>query len=155
MPKESAGLLLYRLINGQPEFLLVHPGGPFWKNKDAKSWTIPKGEIEPGEEPLAAAQREFAEELGFTAAGPFMPLTPARQKAGKLVRAWVAQGDCDPAQTKSNTFTIEWPPHSGRQQEFSEVDRSAFFTLAEAKEKINAALVPLLEEAAAKICSRP
>ena len=132
------------------EFLLVHPGGPFWKNKDAGAWTIPKGEIQSGEAPLAAAQREFAEEMGFLPQGEFLPLTPVKQKAGKLIHAWAVAGDCDTLTFKSNTFTIEWPPRSGRRQEFPEIDRAAFFNLAKAKEKINPAQLKLLEELAAK-----
>lgn len=146
MPKISAGLLLYRIRNGAPEFLLVHPGGPFWKNKDAGAWTIPKGEIAEGEGPLAAAIREFEEELGFKPNGPFRELTPIKQKGGKVVHAWAFEGDCDPTQIKSNTFTMEWPPHSNRQTEFPEVDRAEFFSLENAKARINPAQVPLLEE---------
>jgi len=150
MPKESAGLLMYRRRDGELEFLLVHPGGPFWKNKDAGVWTIPKGEIDPGEDPLAAAQREFREELGFEAKGPFVELTRIQQKAGKIVHAWAFEGDCDPSQIKSNTFTLEWPPRSGRKVEFPEVDRAEFFGLEEAKRRINAAQIPLLEELISK-----
>ena len=148
MPKESAGLLLYRLRNHALECLLVHPGGPFWKNKHAGAWTIPKGEIRSGEDPLAAAQREFAEELGFTPTNHFLPLTPVKQKAGKIIRAWAVEGDCDPNAFKSNTFELEWPPRSGHRQEFPEVDQAAFFGLAEAKQKINPAQVPFLDELA-------
>ena len=139
---------MYRVRNGQVEFLLVHPGGPFWKNKDAGAWSIPKGELQAGEDPLEAAKREFAEELGFVPQGAFLPLNPVRQKAGKLVRAWAFEGDCDPASCKSNTFTIEWPPRSGRMQEFAEIDRAAFFSPEQAKEKINSAQVELLEQVA-------
>ncbi len=145
MPKQSAGLLMYRVRNGRPEFLLVHPGGPFWKKKDAGAWTIPKGEIEPGEDALQSAQREFAEELGFKPQGDFIALPAVKQKSGKLVLAWAFQGDCDPASCKSNTFSLEWPPRSGRIQEFPEIDRAGFFAASEAREKINPAQVPLLE----------
>ena len=155
MPKISAGLLMYRLRENEPEFLLVHPGGPFFKNKDAGAWSIPKGETKPGEDPLAAAKREFEEELGFPAEGTFLELTPVQQKGGKIVRAWAFAGDCDPAQIRSNTFTIEWPPHSGKQEEFPEIDRAAFFKLEPAKEKINAAQAALLDEAAQKIKREP
>jgi len=146
MPKISAGLLLYRIRDGAPEFLLVHPGGPFWKNKDDGAWSIPKGEIGDNEEPLAAAIREFEEELGFKPSGPFIELTPIKQKAGKLVHAWAFEGNCDPSQIKSNTFSMEWPPKSGKQAEFPEVDRAEFLKLEAAKEKINQAQIPLLEE---------
>ena len=150
MAKESAGLLLYRVRNGELQFLLAHPGGPLWENKEAGVWTIPKGELAPGEEPLLAAQREFQEELGVKPEGPFMALTPVKQKSGKTVHAWAFEGDCDPAQCKSNTFKMEWPPHSGRQQEFPEVDRVEFFALEQAKTKINPAQVKFLEEVVAK-----
>jgi predicted NUDIX family NTP pyrophosphohydrolase len=128
------------------QFLLVHPGGPFWKNKKDGAWTIPKGELTEGEEPVAAAIREFEEELGFKPTGPFIELTPIKQKAGKVVRAWGFEGDCEPSQIKSNTFTMEWPPRSGKQAEFLEVDRAGFFNLEDAKAKINPAQIPLLEE---------
>ncbi len=146
MTRQSAGLLLYRRKESGLEFLLVHPGGPFWKNKDAGAWTIPKGEIQPGETPLACAQREFAEELGFLPQGEFIPLTPVKQKGGKLILAWAVQGDCDPAAINSNTFTLEWPPRSGKLQEFPEIDRASFFTLDAARQKINPAQINLLEE---------
>jgi predicted NUDIX family NTP pyrophosphohydrolase len=146
MPKTSAGLLLYRVRAGVLEFLLAHPGGPFWKNKDAGAWTIPKGEIAENEAPLAAAIREFQEELGFKPSQPFIELTPIKQKGGKVVHAWAFEGDCDPTQIKSNTFSMEWPPRSGKQAEFPEVDRAEFFNLEEAKTKINSAQIPFLEE---------
>jgi len=144
---------MYRLREGLLEFLLVHPGGPFWKNKDAGAWTIPKGELLPGEEPLAAAKREFHEELGLTPEGRFIELTPITQKGGKLVHAWAFEGDCDPSQISSNSFTMEWPPHSGRISTFPEVDRAVFFNLAEARKKINSAQVALLEELTEKLAS--
>jgi predicted NUDIX family NTP pyrophosphohydrolase len=137
---------MFRRCEGVLQFLLVHPGGPFWKKKEAGAWTIPKGEIEPGEDPLSAAQREFEEELGFKAEGRFIELTPVRQKSGKLVHAWAVEGDCNPTAIKSNTFQVEWPPRSGRLQEFPEVDKAGFFTLEAARERINPAQVALLEE---------
>ena len=137
---------MYRLKNGKLEFLLVHPGGPFWKNKQAGVWSIPKGEINPSEDALATAQREFAEELGTKPTGHFTELTPIRQKGGKVVRAWAVEGDFDPAFFKSNTFQMEWPPRSGKLQEFPEIDQAAFFPFDQAKEMINPAQVPLLEE---------
>jgi len=151
MPLESAGLLMFRIRQNEPEFLLVHPGGPYWKTKDQGAWSIPKGEIQPGEEALETARREFAEELGFIPEGSFIRLTPIRQKAGKLVRAWAFEGDCDAANTKSNIFQIEWPPRSGRMQTFPEVDQAAFFRLEEAEQRINQAQLPLLHELRAKL----
>lgn len=150
MPKVSAGLLLYRVREGELEFLLAHPGGPFWKDRDAGVWTIPKGEIEEGENPLAAAQREFEEEIGFRPTGNFIELTPIRQKSGKIVHAWALESDCDTAGIKSNSFQMEWPPKSGRFQNFPEVDRAGFFRMSEARQKINPAQIPLLEELARK-----
>jgi len=137
MAKQSAGVLLYRLRDATPEVFLVHPGGPFWAKKDAGAWSIPKGEAEAGEDLLACAQREFAEETGFALAGPFQPLAPIRQSGGKVVHAWALEGDCDTAAVKSNTFDLEWPPRSGRVQAFPEIDRAGWFGLAAAREKIN------------------
>lgn len=145
MSKLSAGLLLYRKRDGQLELLLVHPGGPFWKNKDDGAWSIPKGEIEKGEDALQAAQREFAEETGYAAHGPFLPLGEVRLRSGKNVAAWGVEGDLDPAAIVSNTFRLEWPPRSGRLSEFPEVDRAAFFDLSCAKKKIHAGQAVLIE----------
>ena len=142
---------MYRKCDGALEFLLAHPGGPFFKGKDAGAWTIPKGEVEEGEDPLAAAKREFEEELGLKPAGTFLELTPVKQKGGKIVRAWAVDGDCNTLQIKSNTFTIEWPPRSGHTSEFPEVDKAAFFSLEGAKQKINPAQIPLLEELRTKL----
>jgi predicted NUDIX family NTP pyrophosphohydrolase len=137
---------MYRVREAELEFLLVHPGGPLWGGKDAGIWSIPKGEIHPGEDLLEAAKREFEEELGFRADGPFIQLSPIKQKSGKIVRAWAFAGDCDPGSIRSNTFSMEWPPHSGRAATFPEVDRTEFFSLDQAKPKINPAQVALLEE---------
>jgi predicted NUDIX family NTP pyrophosphohydrolase len=142
----SAGLLMYRIRGGAMEVLLAHPGGPFFKNKDDGAWTIPKGEVEKDEDLLATAMREFTEETGIVPAGPFLPLMPIRQKGGKIVHAWGFEGDCDPATIVSNTFTMEWPPKTGRMVEFPEVDRTRFFVVAEAKRKIKEAQIPLIEE---------
>jgi len=117
----------------------VHPGGPFWAKKDEGAWSIPKGELAAGEEPLAAAQREFEEETGCRAQGPFIPLTPITQRGGKLVQAWAVKGDCDPAQLRSNLFSLEWPPKSGKRQQFPEVDRAEWFPVPAALRKINPA----------------
>jgi predicted NUDIX family NTP pyrophosphohydrolase len=151
VPKISAGLLMYRLCEGGLEFLLVHPGGPFWKNKDHGAWTIPKGELQEGEDPFACARREFAEELNLNPEGQFIELTPIQQKGGKIVHAWAFEGNCDPARIKSNLAKIEWPPASGRFQSFPEVDKAAFFTPKEARNKINAAQVALLDELERKL----
>ena len=136
MAKRSAGLLLYRRTAGGIEVLLVHPGGPFWARKDDGAWSIPKGEFEDGENPLDAAKREFEEETGTYPIGEFEPLQPVRQSGGKVIYAWAVQGSFDPAGLKSNTFSMEWPPRSGRQAEFPEVDRAEWFVLEEAKRKI-------------------
>ena len=146
MAKTSAGLLMYHIRGGAIEVLLVHPGGPFWRKKDEGAWSIPKGEVESGEELLATARREFHEELGLEAAGNFIPLTPIRQKGGKVVHAWAFEGDCDPAAIRGNTFTMEWPPKSGRAMEFPEVDKAAFFDLEAARRKINPAQAALLDQ---------
>ena len=146
MPRVSAGLLMYRIQDGKLQVLLAHPGGPFFKNKDEGAWTIPKGEIEPGEDLLEAAKREFEEETGVTPTGPFTALTPIRQKGGKVVHAWAFKGDCDPAEIVSNTFCIEWPPRSGRLMDFPEIDRAEFFDLAVASRKIKAAQTALIDE---------
>ncbi|MGE0116926.1 MAG: NUDIX domain-containing protein [Dongiaceae bacterium] len=145
MPKQSAGLLLYRRRDGLQVFL-VHPGGPFWAGKDAHAWSIPKGEIAEGEDPLQAARREFAEETGLAVDGRFLPLTPRRQPGGKIVHAWAVEADCDPAAVRSNSFALEWPPRSGRMQEFPEIDRAAWFPLAVAREKIHKGQAALLDE---------
>ena len=127
------------------EVMLVHPGGPFWMKKDAGAWSLPKGEVGSGEDPLKAAKREFEEETGVHPQGELLPLPEVAQKGGKIVRAWAFEGDCDPASIKSNTFTMEWPPRSGKKQEFPEIDRAAFLTLEEARIKINPAQVPLID----------
>ena len=144
VPKQSAGLLVYRARGDALDVFLVHPGGPFWARKDAGAWTIPKGEFGPDEEPLAAAQREFLEETGFTVPGPFASLGQVRQAGGKVIHAFAAKADVDPAAIVSNTFRLEWPPRSGRFAEYPEVDRAGWFSLAEAAEKINPAQAELL-----------
>ena len=144
--RQSAGILLYRWTTGSLEVFLVHPGGPFWKNKEVGSWTIPKGEFENEEPALDAAIREFREESGFPLKGHFQPLSPVRQKGGKRIFAWALPGDLDPAAITSNTFELEWPRHSGKQQTFPEVDKGGWFTLAAAREIINPAQIALLEE---------
>jgi len=142
----SAGILLYRLHSGAPEVFLVHPGGPFWARKDAGAWSIPKGEYAPGADALEAARREFLEETGSPIAGDFSALTPLKQPSGKTVHAWAVEGDIDAATMVSNLFSMEWPPRSGRQQQFPEVDRGACVTLPAARDKILAGQRALLEE---------
>jgi len=138
--------LLFRDRLGDLEVLLVHPGGPFWANKDDGAWSIPKGEFDDDEDPLDAARREFEEETGSPPVGDVIPLQPLRQSGGKLVYAWAMRGDFDPATLKSNTFSMEWPPKSGRQQDFPEVDRAAWFPIEEAGLKILKGQAPLLRQ---------
>jgi len=145
---------MYRVKDGNLEVLLVHPGGPFWQKKDDGAWTIVKGEVEPGESATVTAIREFEEETGIKPAGPFLELTPVRQKGGKIVQAWAFVGDCDPQEVHSNTFSMEWPPGSGRKQDFPEIDRAAFFSIEEAKRKINPAQIPLLDEVARTVTKK-
>jgi predicted NUDIX family NTP pyrophosphohydrolase len=146
MSKKSAGLLIFRETVAGVEVLLVHPGGPFWARKDDGSWSIPKGEFADDEEPLAAAKREFEEEMGTPPVGDFIPLDPVRQPSGKLVLAWAVRSDFDPSSLRSNTFSMEWPPKSGRQQEFPEVDRAAWFEVESARPKILKGQVPFLDQ---------
>lgn len=143
----SAGLLVYRVREGRLWVFLVHPGGPFWAKKDLGAWSIPKGELDEGEDALAAARREFTEETGQTVAGEFRELTACRQKGGKTVLAWAVEGEAD-EHVVSNTFEMEWPPKSGRRQSFPEVDRGAWFALDEARQRINPGQLPLLDELA-------
>jgi predicted NUDIX family NTP pyrophosphohydrolase len=156
--KQSAGILLYRLTPAEapvqapaPEVFLVHPGGPFWKNKDAGIWTIPKGEFTDDEPALDAAIREFREETGVHLKGHFQPLNPIRQKGGKRVYAWAIAGDLDPAKLVSNTFELEWPPRSGRMQTFPEVDKGSWYTIEAARALINPAQIAFLDELANQI----
>jgi len=149
MARRSAGLLMFRRrssgLDGL-ELLLIHPGGPFWSNKDLGAWSIPKGEYDDSEEPLAAAQREFGEETGWVATPPFLPLGSVKQRGGKVVSAWAFEGDGDPATLVSNTFEMQWPPRSGRLQTFPEVDRASWFAPAEARRRIIESQVAFLDE---------
>lgn len=149
--KQSAGILLYRIRDARLEIFLVHPGGPFWAKKDAGAWSIPKGEFADGEDPLAAAQREFAEETGWAIKGIFTELTPIKQPGGKRVYAWAVAGDCDAQGIKSDLFTMEWPPRSGQRRQFPEVDRAGWFDLKTAMEKILKGQAPLIEELRQKV----
>lgn len=145
MPKLSAGILLYRSGPRGLEVLLAHPGGPLYAKKDQGAWTIPKGEPEPGEGLLDVARREFAEEMGFAAEGPALPLGQVRQKGGKVVHAWAVRGDADPRALRSNTFELEWPPRSGVRREFPEVDRAEWLGLDEARRRIREAQAAFLD----------
>lgn len=149
--RKSAGLLLYRRRQ-ELEVFLVHPGGPYWKNKEAGAWTIPKGEFTDEEDPLSAAKREFGEETGSPSPnGNYIELTPVKQKAGKLIYAWAVEGDIDAANITSNTYRQEWPYKSGKWQTFPEVDKAAWFSIAEAKEMINPAQAMMVEELEGKL----
>ncbi len=144
--KQSAGLLMYRVVAQRLQVLLVHPGGPYFANKDLGSWTVPKGEVAPDEDLFATALREFQEETGIRPNGPFLTLSPIKQKGGKVVHVWAFKGDCDPSKLESNTFQMEWPPKSGHMVEFPEIDQAQFFDLETAAQKIIPAQIPLLEE---------
>jgi len=155
MPKHSAGILLYKKENGQFQVFLVHPGGPFWAKKDRHVWSIPKGLLEPGEDAWHAAIREFKEETGFEI-HPVKPLAlaPVKLKSGKIVNAWAVEGQVDAGRLKSNTFELEWPPHSGRLQAFPEIDKGAWFDCATAKEKINAQQAHFIDELRDKLSKK-
>jgi predicted NUDIX family NTP pyrophosphohydrolase len=145
VPRKSAGLLLYRFQGGELQVFLVHPGGPFWARKDTGAWSIPKGEFDD-EDPLMAARRELFEETGAKVDGEFLALKPVTQKNGKVVHAWAVEADIDAEKIHSNTFEMEWPPRSGRKQEFPEVDRAAWFSVDVGMEKINPAQAGLIRE---------
>lgn len=150
----SAGILLFRFRGGALEVFLVHPGGPYWRNKDAGAWSIPKGLLEPGDDALAAAKREFLEETGTAPNGEFIALLPLRQRSGKIVHAWAVEGDIDAASVVSNAFSMEWPPRSGTMQQFPEVDRGGWFTLDAAREKILPGQRGFLEQLQAIVAER-
>jgi predicted NUDIX family NTP pyrophosphohydrolase len=143
--KRSAGILIYRRDAAGIDVLLAHPGGPIFRRRDAGAWTIPKGEIEQDEEPLAAARRELREETGFSVEGPFVDLGTVKQKSGKIVHAFAVEATVDPTELTSSTFRMEWPPRTGKFEEFPEVDRSAYFSLDSAREKLNAAQAEFLD----------
>jgi predicted NUDIX family NTP pyrophosphohydrolase len=151
MPKQSAGILLYRFSSNQLEFFLVHPGGPFFAKKDAGAWSIPKGEFTGEENPLDAAKREFREELGIAPSGRFIELIPVKQRSGKIVYAWALEGDIDPERVVSNTFELEWPPKSGKKQHFPEIDKGEWFGITAVKQKINKAQAALVVEVVKKL----
>jgi predicted NUDIX family NTP pyrophosphohydrolase len=143
--KESAGLLLFKQHGGRTEVLLGHPGGPFWMGRHDGAWTIPKGGIHAGEDPLQTAVREFVEETGFEPVGPFIPLGWITQRSGKIVHAWAFEGDCDPTCLKSAMTTAEWPPRSGKHIDIPEIDRVEFFSIEDARKAINVAQAELLD----------
>ncbi len=145
MPKQAAGILLYRRGRAGLEVLLAHPGGPLWARKDAAAWTLPKGQFTDGEMPLDAAKREFEEEMGTAPPGDFQPLGTIKQPSGKIIHAWAAEADFDVSTVKSNLFTMEWPPRSGRNGDFPEVDRAGWFSIEEARVKIIKGQAPFLE----------
>jgi len=155
MAKHSAGLLMFRRRGPHVDVFLVHPGGPFWAKRDAGAWSIPKGEYTEGEDPLSAARREFEEETGVRPQGPLIPLSELRQPGGKTVKAWAVEGDCDPAKLRSNVFSMEWPPKSGKRQEFPEVDRGDWFSLEAARNKILKGQVGFLDELASVLSPEP
>ncbi|MCD8739212.1 NUDIX domain-containing protein [Mucilaginibacter roseus] len=145
MPQQSAGILLYKMLNNEPMIFLVHPGGPFWKNKDKGAWSIPKGELDPDEDTLMAAQREFEEETGQKIHGEFTPLPPVKQRSGKIVNAWAVEGDVDVNNIVSNTFALPWPPKSSKTIIIPEVDKGDFFTVDDARVYINPGQIPLID----------
>jgi predicted NUDIX family NTP pyrophosphohydrolase len=149
--KFSAGLLMFKSCDGQVRVLLVHPGGPFWKKKDEGAWSIPKGECDQAEDPLDAAKREFEEETGIKPHGDFVALDQIKQPSGKVIIAWAFEGDCSPSEIRSNTFSMEWPPHSGLQQEFPEVDRADWFTLSDAQKRIVKGQIGFLDRLVARL----
>jgi predicted NUDIX family NTP pyrophosphohydrolase len=155
MAETSAGILMFRRKAGSLQVLLVHPGGPFWSKKDLGAWSVPKGERRSGEEPQAAALREFEEELGSPVQGHLISLRPVRQKGGKEVLAWAVDGNLDTSKVRSNEFEMEWPPKSGKRQRFPEIDRAEWFDLDVAAKKINPAQVAFLDELAAKLAGEP
>ena len=155
MAEYSAGILLYRLRGGALEVLLIHPGGPYWRSKDAGAWMIPKGGINPGETAAAAAAREFEEELGMRAPADPEPLCRIRQAGGKWVDVFAVEGDFDPARIESTLFEMEWPPRSGQMQSFPEADRAEWFTLAAAREKMLASQQPTLDALEARLAGLP
>jgi predicted NUDIX family NTP pyrophosphohydrolase len=155
LSKKSAGLLIFREVSGRIEVMLVHPGGPFWENKDDGSWSIPKGELEEGEDPQTAARRELEEETGFAPGEEMISLEPIRQPSGKIVFAWAMKGNFDPARLKSNTFAMEWPPKSGQKVDFPEIDRAGWFTFDAARRKIMEGQVGFLDQLQVKLENSP
>ena len=154
MAKRSAGLLLYRKVNGAIEVFLVHPGGPFWAKKDDGAWSLPKGEYSEGEDPLLAARREFEEETSIVVDGDFLPLGDTRQPGGKIVIAWAIERDVDPSVVKSNLFSMEWPPRSGKMREFPEIDKGGWFSVPKARIKLLKGQVVFVDRLLAKLGMR-
>lgn len=154
MANQSAGILLYRMKTNGLEVFLVHPGGPFWQKKDLGAWSIPKGEFTTGEEALIAAKREFEEETGTRLTGDFIELTPIKQKAGKMIYAWAVEGDINASEISSNTFSMEWPPKSGKLKQFFEIDKAEWFKVEDAQQKINPAQAAFITELSTKLESK-
>lgn len=154
MPKKSAGVLMFRRRDCGVQVFLVHPGGPFWKKKDEGAWSIPKGEYQEDEDPLDAAKREFEEETGIKAQGEFIELGQIKQPSGKIITAWAFEGDCSPNEIRSNSFSMEWPPKSGRKQEFPEVDRADWFALQEARKRMLKGQIGFLDRLMARFDER-
>jgi predicted NUDIX family NTP pyrophosphohydrolase len=155
MKRVSAGLLMFRRRHSDLEVLLVHPGGPYWRKKDLGSWSIPKGEYTEGETALAAAMREFEEETGIKPSGEFTPLDDIRQPSGKIITAWAFEGDCSPAEIRSNLFSMEWPPKSGETREFPEIDRASWFSLENARARILKGQAGFLDRLISRVQSMP
>lgn len=144
--KTSAGILFYKYFDNELKVFLVHPGGPYWNNKDLYSWSIPKGEIEPEESPKAAALREVMEETGILAGGDLIPLSPLKQKSGKVIYAWASEQDIEASRIASNSFELEWPPKSGQLKSFPEIDKADWFSIVTAKEKIHPGQLAWIDE---------
>lgn len=155
MSKQSAGLMMYRYRHQMLEVLLVHPGGPFWRNKDEGAWSIPKGEYEEGQDPFETARREFREETGYDANGNFIALAPLRQTSRKIIAAWAFEGNCDSEKIVSNLFTLEWPPKSGKHAQFPEVDRAAWFSIPTARQKILKGQLGFIDQLCRILCWHP
>jgi len=155
MARRSAGLLMFRRTNNSVEVFLVHPGGPFWQKKDLGTWSLPKGEYQNGEGPLVAAKREFVEETGINPVGDFISLDALKQPSGKVITAWAFEGNCDPAVIRSNTFTLEWPPKSGKMEQFPEVDRAGWFSIEDARARLIKGQLGFLEALLKRLPSVP
>ena len=155
MKKKSAGILVYRDIDGSHEVFLVHPGGPYWVKKDLNAWSVPKGEPDDEEDLFVAAKREFGEETGLEISGDFMELEPVKQPSGKIIYTWAVESDLDASAVESNLFEMEWPPRSGKTGKFPEVDRAGWFTFETARQKIVKGQIPILDQLERKLRRSP